>query len=76
MTIRLDPEIKDQLDKLAEITNRSRSFLAAEAIRDFIELNAWQLQEITDAVKEADSGDFASEKTVARTLGKWVQSSI
>ena len=34
MTIRLDDEVKDRLDKLADSTQRSRSFLAAEAIRD------------------------------------------
>ena len=71
MTIRLEPELKQRLDRLADATHRSRSFLAAEALRDFVELNEWQVEEITSALKEADSGDFASEKTVNRTLKKW-----
>lgn len=71
MTIRLEPELKERLDQLAEATRRSRSFLAAEAIRDFIELNEWQIREIKDAVKEADRGDFASDKAVKRTFKKW-----
>lgn len=71
MTIRLEPELKQRLDKLSEVTHRSKSFLAAEALRDFVELNEWQLQEITSAVKEADAEDFASEQSVAETLGKW-----
>jgi len=39
MTIRLKNELKDQLDQLADATQRSKSFLASEAIRNFIELN-------------------------------------
>ena len=71
MTIRLEPELKGRLDQLADVTNRSKSFLAAEAIRDFIELNEWQLQEIKEALKEADSGYFAIDKAVKSALKKW-----
>ena len=72
MTIRLEPELKQRLDQLAEATHRSKSFLACEALRDFIELNEWQIQEIKDAVKEADDGgDFASDKDVNKTFAKW-----
>jgi RHH-type transcriptional regulator, rel operon repressor / antitoxin RelB len=71
MTIRLEPELKQRLDQLAEVTHRSKSYLAAEALREFVELNEWQLREVKDAIKEADEEDFASQQTVAETLGKW-----
>jgi predicted transcriptional regulator len=71
MTIRLDRELKSRLDQLADATRRSKSFLAAEAIRDFIELNEWQIQGIKEAIKEADNGEFATDKAVNKTLGKW-----
>ncbi len=71
MTIRLEPELKQRLDQLAKATHRSKSFLAAEALRDFIELNEWQIQEITDAIKEADHDDFASDKEVNKVIAKW-----
>jgi len=71
MTIRLESELKHRLDELAKITDRSKSFLAAEAIREFIELNEWQLREIRQAVSEAEAGDFASERDVEKTLKKW-----
>jgi RHH-type rel operon transcriptional repressor/antitoxin RelB len=41
MTIRLDADLKKQLDQLAEATQRSKSFLAVEAIREFVEHNQW-----------------------------------
>ena len=46
MTIRLEDQVKDRLDRLAESTQRSRSFLAAEAIREFVENNEWQVAEM------------------------------
>jgi predicted transcriptional regulator len=30
LTLRLDPKLKDQLDRLSKATSRSRSFVAAE----------------------------------------------
>jgi len=70
ITIRLEDEIKQRLDHLAEATQRSNSFLAAEAIRQYVENNAWQIEEINAAVREADAGDFASEKDVGDLAGK------
>ena len=72
MTIRLEDEVKDRLDHLAEATQRSKSFLAAEAIRAFVENNEWQIAEIRAALKEADAGDFAGDKEVAALAKKWV----
>jgi RHH-type rel operon transcriptional repressor/antitoxin RelB len=71
MTLRLDDEVKDRLDKLAETTQRSKSFLAAEAIREFVENNEWQIQETKAALKEAQAGDFASDDDVAALAKKW-----
>jgi RHH-type transcriptional regulator, rel operon repressor / antitoxin RelB len=64
MTVRLEDDVKDRLDALAEATQRSKSFLAAEAIRVYVENNEWQIGEIQAALKEADAGDFASDKDV------------
>jgi RHH-type rel operon transcriptional repressor/antitoxin RelB len=69
--LRLDDEVKDRLDKLAETTQRSKSFLAAEAIREFVENNEWQIHETRAALKEAQAGDFASDEDVAALAKKW-----
>ena len=71
MTVRLEDDVKDRLEVLAEATHRSKSFLAAEAIRVFVESNEWQIAEIRTALKEADAGDFASDKDVAALAKKW-----
>ncbi|HLZ41749.1 MAG TPA: ribbon-helix-helix protein, CopG family [Candidatus Sulfotelmatobacter sp.] len=73
LTLRLDPKLKRQLDRLSRATSRSRSFVAAEAIREYVALNQWQIEETTKALSEADDGDFASERDVDRTLTKWTR---
>jgi len=62
MTIRVDRKTKTRLEKLAKAMDRTNSYVAAEAIRAFVELNEWQIAEIKVALKEADAGDFATEK--------------
>ena len=71
ITVRLEDEVRDRLDQLAKATQRSKSFLAAEAIRAFVETNEWQIGEIGAALREADAGDFASDKDVAALSRKW-----
>jgi len=71
MTIRIEDEVKDRLDRLAESTQRSKSFLAAEAIREYVETNEWQIAEIRKALTEANGGDFASDKELTALARKW-----
>lgn len=71
MTVRLEDDVKDRLDVLAEATQRSKSFLAAEAIRAYVENNEWQIGEIRAAIMEADAGDFASDSDVTALRRKW-----
>ena len=71
MTVRLENDVKDRLDALAEATQRSKSFLAAEAIRSYVENNEWQIGEIQAALKEVDAGDFAGDEEVNALARKW-----
>ena len=71
LTLRVDSKLKKKLDKLAKTTRRSRSFLAAEAIRDFVSLNEWQIEEIKKGLREADAGNFASDEEVEAMFAKW-----
>ena len=68
VTLRLDAETLKRLDKLAKATDRSRAALAAEAVRQFIDLNEWQVAAIEEGVREADAGRFIDH---ARLKTKW-----
>jgi predicted transcriptional regulator len=71
LTLRVDTKTKTKLDKLAEATKRSKSFLAAEAIERYLEVEAWQIKEIKQAIKEADAGDFVSDSEFAKIVKKY-----
>jgi predicted transcriptional regulator len=55
VTVRLAPELKAKLDALASSTKRSKSWLAAEAIAQYIDQEAWQIERIEETVALADS---------------------
>jgi len=65
-TVRVPDETASHLDKLAEKMDRSRAYLAAKAIEDFVAREAWQLADIEAGLVEADKGDFADPSEVAR----------
>ena len=71
LTIRIPLEVKIQLDKLAEATHRSKSFLGSEAIQKYIDLEAWQIGEIQQAIQEADANDFASDEEIDAVVKKY-----
>jgi predicted transcriptional regulator len=74
ITLRLDSDLRKQLDKLAKAQRRSRSFVAAEAIRDYVVVNHWQIEEIHKGLQEADRGDFASAADLERVISRWTGS--
>lgn len=70
-TVRLDETTLGALDQLAEKTERSRSWLVAKAIEDYVALNAWQIGKIEAGIEAANRGDFASDAELARVRKKF-----
>ena len=72
MSVRLPDELANQLEALAAATGRTKSFLTGQAIRDFIDRESWQIAEISQSLREADAGDFASDAEVNAINAKWM----
>ena len=70
-TIRLQDDAARKLDQIAEKLDRSRAYVAAQAIEDFIAREAWQLEEIEAGLAEAERGEFASDDEASRVFGKY-----
>jgi len=73
-TVRVSDETADKLNQIAEKLDRSRAYMAAEAIEVFVEQQEWQLAEIEAGLAEANRGEFASDDDVAKVVGKYVKS--
>ena len=71
VTTRIDEETQSRLDQLAKATDRSRSWLVADAIRRYVEEEGWQVAAIEEGVRQADAGDFATEDEVKAAFAEW-----
>ena len=70
-TVRIDEATLDALDRFAEKTQRSREWLVAKAIEEFVAVNAWQVERIDAGIAAADLGDFAPDAEVTRIRKKF-----
>lgn len=71
MSLRLPDDMAESLASLAKATGRSKSYLAIDALRDYLAREAWQIAETQRALEEADAGDFASDDEVEAVFRKW-----
>ena len=72
-TIRVPDETAERLNRLAEKQDRSRAYIAAKAIEDYVAREEWQLAEIEAGLAEADAGLFATSEDVAKIIAKYTQ---
>lgn len=71
ISIEIDDRLNEDLDRLAELTQRSAAMIAAEAIRDYLARSDDEVAEIRRALVEADAGDFADDAEVEALARKW-----
>jgi RHH-type rel operon transcriptional repressor/antitoxin RelB len=70
-TVRLDSALKSRLEKLVKSTGRSRSFLTAEAIGEFVDANEWQVAGIKRAMESLDRGEGIAHEDVEAWVRSW-----
>ena len=66
ITTRLDQKTYKMLNRLAEATKRSKSFLVAEAVDKYLQEQEWQIEAIKEGLEEADKGKFVSDSKVRK----------
>ena len=70
-TLRLDAAAKARLEQLAKSTGRSRSFLAAEAINEYLDVNEWQVAGIRQAIASLDEDQGVTHDAVLDWVESW-----
>ena len=63
-TVRIDPKKQERLDRLAKQLDRPRNYLVSQAIDNFLEVQAWQIEQTRNALAEAEAGDFATDEEI------------
>jgi predicted transcriptional regulator len=72
LSVRISAETEARLDRIARMMKRTKSFLGAEAIEEYVAVQEWQLAGIKDAMTSLDSGKGIPHDQVrgwAATLG-------
>lgn len=62
MTIRVRPDVKEKLDRIAAGTQRSKSFLAGEAVAAYVERELEIIDGIKRGMADAKAGRIASHE--------------
>jgi predicted transcriptional regulator len=68
MTIRVSPEVKEKLAKLAQVTRRSSSFLAAEAIEAYLAQELPIVESILQSMADVEAGNFLTHDEVVAQM--------
>jgi len=73
VSVRLEDDVLTQLDLMAKAADRSRAWLMAQAVKQYVEHEAWQIEAINKSLEKFESGKskFADHSDVARWLSSW-----
>jgi predicted transcriptional regulator len=63
-TIRIAKDKQKQLDQLAKSMDRSRNWVVNQAIEQYLDLQAWQVEAIQKGIDAADQGDLIPHNQV------------
>ncbi len=73
MTIRIAPEVKDRLRRLAEQTRRSKSYLAAEAVTAFVDREIEIVDGIVRGLTDVEAGRTVSHDDAMSVIDSIIQ---
>jgi RHH-type rel operon transcriptional repressor/antitoxin RelB len=73
ITTRIGAALKTKLEALARCTKRSKSYLSAEAIAAYLELNEWQIAEIEAGIAELDAGKGLTQEEAEEQYKQMLQ---
>ncbi len=71
LTLRLDPDLKSELEREAKNLDRTPSFLAAKAIEAYLAAKAEKNEAIKAAMAKADEGAFISSNAMHEWMDSW-----
>jgi len=72
INVRLPEALYNQIEELAKATSRTKSFLAIDALTNYVQSESWKIRDIHEGIKEADAGEFATDEQVKAVFSKYV----
>jgi RHH-type transcriptional regulator, rel operon repressor / antitoxin RelB len=66
ISVRVRPEIAERLKALSQAMQRSSSFLAAEALEEYLDIHEWQIRAIQKGLEEVDRNEVVDFEIVKK----------
>ena len=70
-TVRIEPDVKKRLEKLATSAGRSRSSLTAEALNEYLDVIELQAEGVKKAIASLDRGESVRHEDVKEWVDSW-----
>ncbi len=71
LSFRVSPEIAEKIERLAAATDRPKSWLLEQAVENYLEAQAWQVERIEKGIAALESGEYLAQEDVAEWLSSW-----
>lgn len=71
ISVRVPEKVARRLAALAEAIDRSKSYVAAQAIEEYLDLQEWQIKAIRQGIADADRGKLMDHSEALKILGAW-----
>ena len=67
-TVRTESDIVHRLDFLADTLDRSRNYLVNQALKEYLEQHAWQIEKISQGIAAADRNELVDHDIVIKEM--------
>lgn len=71
LAIEVPEPLLEQVEALSRGTARSRDEVVIAALKGYVAVETWQLEDIRAGLREADAGEFASHKEVKAVFARY-----
>ena len=71
VSVRLPSDLKDRVETYAQLTGRTKSHVAMEALKEYLVWREPQIADLKEAVAAADRGEFASDDEVEAVFARY-----
>jgi predicted transcriptional regulator len=75
ITFRLPEEKLQELDTLAEVQQRDRSFVINEAVTQYLSLHEYHRALIEEGIRQADAGEMIEHEELMSRAASWARKS-
>jgi predicted transcriptional regulator len=71
VSVRLPNQLKDRMSTYAQLTGRTKSYVAMEALTEYLAWRIPQIDDLRQAVLAAEQGEFATDAQVQAVFAKY-----